>query len=200
MMAWSWSDIGKSIADVAPTIAGVLVNVVAPGAGGAASVVAKAGINALMTALGVAGDPADQATIDATQSTLTTANPELLLRIKEADNKFKNDMAELGVRLEEIAAADRGSARERHIAVKDRTPAILSYFMFGVFAITSGTVFLTAILGLLNLGSVEAGLVGTIVGAVISEFKSMTSFWFGGTRSGSLKNESIADLSKIASK
>ena len=199
-MSWSWSDVGKSISAVAPTIAGVLANVVLPGSGSAVSVVAAAGINALMEALGVSGNPDDQATIDAAQSALSTANPELLLRIKEADNKFKKDMADIGVRYAEIDAADRDSARKMHASTTEKTPSVLSFFISSVFALTVGTVFFTAIAGMLNLGPVEAGLVGTLVGAVISEYKSMTSFWFGTTRSSDAKNVAIADLSKAVAK
>lgn len=179
-MAWSWSDIGKSIADVAPSIAGVLANVVLPGSGGAVSVVAKAGINALMAALGVSGDPDDPATADAVQSALTTANPDLLLRIKEADAKFQTDMANIGVKLEEIAAADRDSARKREIAVKDHTPAVVTYLLLCGFLVTIGGVTIAAVNGALNqMDPFAAGQLGAIISAVTSAVAFPLGYYFG---------------------
>ena len=181
-MAWSWSDIGKSIADVAPSIAGVLANVVLPGSGAAVSVVAKAGINALMEALGVTGDPDDPATIEATQTALATASPDLLLRIKEVDAKFKTDMAAIGVRIDEIIAADRDSARKREIAVKDHTPAVVTYLLLTCFLLTVGGVTLAAVNGALNqMDPFAAGQLGAIIAAVTSAVGFPLGYYFGMT-------------------
>ncbi len=54
------------------------------------------------------------------------ASPELLLKLREADQEFAKAMADAGVKLEEIEAQDRASARAREIATKDWVPAVLA--------------------------------------------------------------------------
>ena len=103
-----WKDVIKA---VAPTIATVL--------GGP---LAGAAVSALSTAvLGKEGGSQEELA-----AAISGASPDILARIKEADVKLKTDLANAGVKLEEIAATDRASARQREIALKDPTTKILA--------------------------------------------------------------------------
>ena len=105
-----WDNLKGLIGKVAPTIATAL--------GGP---LAGAGVKMLTGALGLNEKASEKEIIAA----ITNADPETIARIKEAELDFEKRMAELDVDLEKIHANDRDSARNREIAVKDRTPAIL---------------------------------------------------------------------------
>lgn len=60
---------------------------------------------------------------------LSTANPEMLLKIKQAEHQFRLDMEKAGIDLERLHAADRDSARQREVMVRDSTPKILAYVL-----------------------------------------------------------------------
>lgn len=103
-----WKDVIKAIA---PTIATVL--------GGP---LAGAAVSALSTAvLGKEGGSQEELA-----AAISGASPDVLARIKEADAKLKTDLANAGVKLEEIAATDRASARQREATLKDPTTKILA--------------------------------------------------------------------------
>ena len=57
---------------------------------------------------------------------ILTGNTDVLARIKEAEAKLKSDLANAGVKMEEIAAQDRASARTRETSLKDPTVKILA--------------------------------------------------------------------------
>lgn len=71
---------------------------------------------------------------------MANASPSDILKIKEADNSFKLEMERIGVDLEQIAANDRNSARNREIQTKDNAPKILAGVIVAGFFITLGTV------------------------------------------------------------
>lgn len=195
-MAWSWSDIGQSIADVAPTIAGVLANVVLPGTGPAVSVVASAGIRYLLEALGIAGDPNDPETIEAAQSALAAAHPETLLRLKEADNKFKTDMATIGVQLEDIAFRDRDSARAREIQVRDQTPRNLAYLTVVAVAIINLALLSASASGVFaTLDSFSSSMIAASATAINGLAGMVYTYYYGSSRGSRTKDDTISDLS-----
>lgn len=66
---------------------------------------------------------------------LAGASPDILLKLKEADQQFAVRMRELDIDLDKIAAADRDSARQRQVQSGDRTPQHLAYiYTLGLFA------------------------------------------------------------------
>lgn len=94
------------IGAVAPTIATIL--------GGP---VAGTAVGALSSALLGKPDGTEAEVAAAVQ----TATPEILAKIKQADADLKTALANAGVRIEEVAAADRANARNREIQTKDYT-------------------------------------------------------------------------------
>lgn len=66
---------------------------------------------------------------------LAAASPDVLLKLKEADQQFAVRLRELDIDLEKIAAADRDSARNRQVQSGDKTPQHLAYiYTLGLFA------------------------------------------------------------------
>lgn len=104
-----WKDIVRS---VAPTLATALGG---PLAGAAVREIAE----------NVLGNK--DASEDDVAAAVIGANPETLLKLREVDYAFKTKLVDAGVKLEELAVADRGSARRREIEAKDSlSPRILA--------------------------------------------------------------------------
>lgn len=73
------------------------------------------------------GEGIESATDDMLANAVQTASPDALIKLKEADLQFKRDMARLEIDLEQIAAGDRASARQREVSTGDMwTPRMLA--------------------------------------------------------------------------
>lgn len=94
------SDWKKIIATVAPGLATVLGG---PLAGAAVGALSKS----------ILGKP--DGSEEELAAVINGASPEVLAKIKETDARLKVDLANAGVRIEEIAANDRDSARKREV-------------------------------------------------------------------------------------
>ena len=113
---------------------------------------------------------------------IAAATPDVFAKIREAEQTYKTALLNAGVKLEDIAANDRNSARQREMSVKDMVPRNLAYFLIGsTVAIIVGT--------LLGYTKVDSGLAGTLIGYLISETKSAVQYYFGSTSGSSSKNE-----------
>jgi hypothetical protein len=110
------------IGSVAPTIATALGG---PLAGMATSAISKA-------VLGKATGTQDEIVAVLEKSN----NPDILLKLKEAELAFATKMKELDIDVAKIDAEDRASARQREIAKKDWMPKALAllytvgYFLY----------------------------------------------------------------------
>ena len=121
-MEFNWKDLVKSVAPLLGTaLAGPL--------GGAA-------LGAVASAiLGPDAEPTEAAV----EAALRTANPEMLLKLKQADQTFALDMKKLGVDVMKMENEERANARDREIKTGDKTPRNLAFILtagfFGVFAL-----------------------------------------------------------------
>ncbi len=163
------------VGTVAPTIATALGS---PLAGMATSTVLKA--------LGIDSEKKIEEAIK---------DPEALLKLKLAENEFVVKMKELDIRVEELSVRDRDSARQREIAVKDKTPARLAYIMVGGFL----TISFIQIIGISFFPAFATAipsegwlLIGNISGYLANEAKQAAAYYFGTTASSSQKNDIIA--------
>ena len=102
------------IKKILPTIGGLLV----PG-----SPLVGAAVQAVAGALGIS-EPTQDKIQKALSSGQLTA--EQMAALQQADLALKTKMAELGIKAEEIAAADRDSARKMQMTTGSLVPAILS--------------------------------------------------------------------------
>lgn len=93
-------------------------------------------VSAIATKLGVDVDEKSVA------AAIGTNDPEILLKLRQADQEFAARMEALDVDLEKVAAGDRDSARHRQIELHDPTPNIiavvilLGFFMVQWYVVT----------------------------------------------------------------
>lgn len=118
---------------LAPTLAGGLIG--GPFAGVAVSV--------LQSVLGVTGDPNDPGTVDEIAAQIGSGNPEILLKLKMAEQDFLKEMKKLDIEEQDLYLQDVASAREREKVVRDKTPMILSYLAVALWLFILYAVFFT---------------------------------------------------------
>jgi len=131
------------------------------------------------------GKPAD-AKAESVEQAVLEADPATLLKLKEIELQFERDLQAAGIRLEEIEAADRASARAREISLKDHTPAILSFVItLGFF----GTLGWMLVNGKPATGG-DALLV--MLGALGGAWGAIVSYYFGSSAGSKLKTEALS--------
>lgn len=129
-------------------------------------------------------------TEEALLSAIQGASPEDLARYRQIDADLKKTYLDAGVKLEELYARDRDSARRREVETKDKTPRNLAY-LYGVafFAVICAQIVM-GIEGIVMPTGVEKTLdmlLGVLTGMVLGSKE-----YFFGTSSGSeTKNELI---------
>lgn len=176
----SFSDKAKSIIKaVAPTVAAALPGPFGPLAG---VIVAKA--------LGVDNkNPADKDA--AVAAALATGDPEILLKLRQAEQDFTARMAELGLKPEQLANEDRANARAREMTIRDHTPAILAY------GITAG--FFGTLAWLLAYGKPVTGGDALLVmlGSLGTAWAGITAYYFGSSSGSKQKDAALADIARM---
>lgn len=168
------ADWKKIIGAVAPALAGVL-------GGPLAGVATKALADKLL------GNP------DASEEEVAAAvqglRPEDLVRIKEIDANFKASLVSAGIKLEEIAAADRDSAREREIKTGDSwTPRGLAVLVVGGWMAVQWF--------LLNnvIDETMKELIARVLGTLDGALMLVLSYFFGSSSSSRQKDDIIGKL------
>lgn len=127
-----------------------------------------------------------EASADEVEAAVLGADPATLLKLREIDLQFEKDLQAAGIKLEEIDAADRASARSREIAVRDHTPALLSFLItVGFF----GTLAYMLVYGKPATGG-DALLV--MLGALGGAWGAVVSYYFGSSAGSKLKTEALA--------
>lgn len=125
------------------------------------------------------------ATADLDAAVLAAAgNPDAVVKLREIEERMAAKEQELGVRFEEIAAADRASARARQVALKDTTPAILTYLLFASF---TGTVAYVLVYGLPEQGG-EALML--LLGQLSAAFAAGVAYHLGSS-AGSMRKTDL---------
>ena len=119
------------------------------------------------------------------EAALLGASPDQLVALKKADQDFAVSMEKLGVDLEQIHADDRGSARAREMALKDRTPTILAIMVLAAFFGYIGAVtFLKH--------NADIGLVNVAVGWLGGTASSVVAYYFGSSSGSKQKTDLMA--------
>ena len=131
----------------------------------------------------------DKATEDTVAAAIRGASPDDLLKVKQADQAFQAKMAELGVDLEKIAAADRDSARRMQTGTNSRIPALLAGL------VTVG--FFSILVGLMGgwLHTAENNELLILLGALSTSWGSVISFYFGSSAGSAEKTRLMAGKS-----
>jgi hypothetical protein len=127
--------------------------------------------------------PADE---QATSAALLNATPDQLLALKKAEQDFQVQIKTLGISEEKLVYDDIANARDRQIAVKDDTPAILAYAItFGFF----GTLGFMLWNGKPAVGG-DALLV--MLGSLGTAWAGVVSFYFGSSLGSAKKDTALA--------
>ncbi len=136
------------------------------------------------------------ATEEEVAQAIVAGDPAMLVQLKQAEYEFKKTLLDSEVRLEEVAANDRASARMREIDSKDSwTPRVLAAvvifgFLYCVISVMTGRV--------PNMNDpVIAGLVGTLVGYASAKADQVISYYFGSSASSKDKDRTISDIAKM---
>lgn len=125
--------------------------------------------------------------VDMINGIVGRATPEQLQALKVAEQQFQLKMQELGYdhieKLEQLAVADRKSARDREIATNDITPKLLAIVV---------TIGYFSILGyILSEGVPEKGGDALILmlGALGAGWAGILNYYYGSSSSSAAKNE-----------
>jgi hypothetical protein len=119
------------------------------------------------------------------------ADPQQRAALIQAEQQFQLQMAELGYKdaesLAATAEADRASAREREVQMKDLTPRVLAAIVLIAAFVGEGYV--------LRYGyppNVAGELVGRILGTVDAAVMLVLSYYFGSSSGSDRKTELLA--------
>lgn len=130
------------------------------------------------------------ATEDEITKILATANPDVLLKIKELDNQFKQDMKKLDIDFERIATDDRANARAREIATKDWTPKVLATIIVTGYAILQWYILGHTIP--VTSHDIIIRSLGILEGALLL----VLGYYFGSSASSRQKDETISRIAE----
>lgn len=135
----------------------------------------------------------EDASLDEVEQALAAATPADLVRLKEIETRFKADLKAADVKLEQIAAEDRASARDRQARMKDWTPSVLGLAIIAGFFGVLGFIFTH---GLPASGS-EVLLI--MVGALGTMTSQVGNYFFGSSVGSKTKEGIIAQMKGGAS-
>ncbi len=166
------ADWKKLLGAVAPTLATALGG---PLAGAAVAAVSQAVLGK--------GD----GTEDEIAAVVASGNPDILLKLKEADAAFKTRMAELGIKVDEINASDRASARAREVQLRDKTPSVLAAVVVLGFFVVLGSMMTT------NFPEAAKEPALILLGALSAAFGAVMNYYFGSSSGSNQKNAMLQD-------
>jgi hypothetical protein len=166
-MNQNWKNI---IGSVSPALAGMLGGPLAATAVGALS-------QALL------GKP--DGSEDEVASVVSKASPEVLAQIKETEAKLTIALSEAGIKLEEISANDRDSARNRQVQLKDNTPTYIAWtFILGYMVIF--ICFLK-----INISPEKISIINVLIGILSSGVLGILNYFFGSSSGSASKSITI---------
>jgi hypothetical protein len=170
-----WTKVKSAVATIAPWLAGTL-----------GSPVAGVAVKALCDVFGLSATASSDSVIAA----VAGASPEQLQALRAAELQHAELMQKLGYehieQLDQIAAADRASARLREVGVKDNTPKVLA--ALAVLLFFALIAFVAA--GLKPDETMRDGF-WLLAGAAIATFKDVYGYYFGSSSGSHGKDETI---------
>lgn len=122
------------------------------------------------------------------EKALATNNPEILAQLRAAEQAFQLELEKNGIKLEEVAAADRASAREMQIAVRSRTPSVLAAVM------VIGWIGLITFLAFRDVPAANRDIIVAAIGVFSAQLVTIYSYYFGSSAGSRNKEETIRRL------
>ena len=123
------------------------------------------------------------------QKELASQNPELLVKLREAEQRFLLEMEKAGLDLEKLAADDRANARAMQMSVRARTPAVLSAIVLLGWLVAFGFLIFRP------LPTVNTDAIMLALGTLNSALMLVLSFYFGSSSGSRAKDDTISKLS-----
>ena len=112
---------------------------------------------------------------------------EQIVQLKAAERAVEIKLKELDIRAEELAVADRSSAREREVKRRDRTTPALAWIIIVSFVVMAFGVLFGRI-------TAESVLAGTVIGYLSAKAEQVLSYYFGSSRGSDDKNALLARI------
>ena len=136
-------------------------------------------------ALKAIADATGQEVNDETQmaKAIQNASPEVMLKVKQANNSFKIRMAELA---NELTATELGDVQHARTAHKDSSmPAFIC------ITLTLAVISFAAALMFVTIPESNVRLIDTLFGSVLTAWLGSLAFFNGTTRSSAQKNHAL---------
>jgi len=169
------SDLKGVVGKVAPVLASALGT---PAAGAA--------VAALCEVFGLKSTGSTEDNQKALLEAVNGATADQVIAMKKADQDFAVQMEGLSIKREEVASADRDSARKRESEVKDHTPRNLAYALVAGFFTVLGMMFFV------NVPTSTRDLLNIMLGMLGTSFVSVITYYFGSTNGSAKKTELLA--------
>jgi hypothetical protein len=175
-----WKQLEDALADVAPTIAGIL--------GGP---LASAGVNIICDVLGIDKTaPADPAVAAAVKA----ATPADLAALKKADDDFAVQMRQVSLQFVQAGDADRENARQMHEQMpKDFSQTCLAS------AIVLSFVGLMVVMTFMPIPVANSQALSIMTGSAASAFIAVVSYYFGSSRGSQAKTAMLWQSTPVTS-
>ena len=126
----------------------------------------------------------ENTTEDQMQKMVENASPEMLAELKKADNDFKVQMRELGIKEKDLDVQDRAGARAMGINTTLVPQMIISTIFVLTFALIMYTVFNTT----LDMTETQKAMTNILLGILSAGIIQVMNFWFGSS-SGSKEKD-----------
>lgn len=175
-----------------------LVKTVAPGIASVfGTPLAGMGVSALLNVLLPTGEAKPANPEEWLAKTLSAANPEMMLKMKQADQAFTLDMKKLDIDVLKLGVDERANARQREVELskagqKDGTPKVLAFSIVGGFLSMTCGLIVTALTGY-SIDSNAMGLIGTLVGYLSAKSELVLAYYFGSSSGSQAKDRMLAD-------
>jgi hypothetical protein len=152
---------------------------------------ATVGAGALSTATGGATAPLTNTILETLGKALDpTAKAQLEAAAAAQQEELQKAEWDHAEKLIALAQADTASARQREMAVKDKVPSRLAYIVIGfTLAYCVAVTFVSSRL--------DAMMIGTIFGYLISDAKLITGYYFGSSAGSAQKTDLLAKAPAI---
>jgi hypothetical protein len=164
------------IGTVAPTIATAFGG---PLAGMATSAVSKA----------LLGKP-DGTETEIADTIAKSTDPDILLKIKQAEQEFAAKMKQLDIDVYKLDADDRANARAREIALKDWMPKVLALLY------TVGYFIILGLMWKFPPPADSKDLINTLFGIISAAQMAIITYYFGSSAGSARKSEMIEQTMK----
>jgi len=142
-------------------------------------------VKAVGDALGVSNPTQDTVSV-----ALANASPDVLAKVKQADQDFAAKMKELDINLEQIDASDRASARSMQISTRSLAPQLLAGLItLGFFGILVGLMG-----GWLHTGDSNELLL--LLGALATSWGAVVNFYYGSSQQSHMQTRILGEKVK----